>query len=508
MPTSRQLPLTVQELQEELRAHREMNSRLQQQQQQQSNSGCYRDFQTEQDHRGASSPGHSPRHSPGPGSVSLLSPVPRHSPRAHSPSNAYSPRTLQQQQQQRHQQQADIIIHSPGYCRADGKGPAQGTPNNNNNSLHPGPCGNSSSHGQHIHHYGGGGGGGCTPTEPPPPPLSPRSPCLVPGCDGFSSPLLPPETTTATSTAAAEQGFQRLQTEHERKAKELALLRRTMEEMELRIEVQKKTLGARDESIQRLLEMLQGQGGHAGPGGSRLAPKPGIITVATHDAEAQLENLHLREHHHDVIKMAVDLHHHDVIKMAVDLELHRRNQADPAKARALQTVIDMKDTKISSLERNIRDLEDEVQMLKTGGVLHSDDRHDDLKQVEVYKSHSKFMKSKELHRRNQADPAKARALQTVIDMKNIRDLEDEVQMLKTGGVLHSDDRHERPKQIDQLKQELNKKEADMQAVRTKLETLTNQNSDSKQHIDLEMYISLRNPDFWNSSPGPHRSPYE
>ena len=62
-------------------------------------------------------------------------------------------------------------------------------------------------------------------------------------------------------------------------------------------------------------------------------------------------------------------------------------------------------TKISSLERNIRDLEDEVQMLKTGGTLHPDDRHDDLKQVEVYKSHSKFMKSKVETPRQHPPPA-------------------------------------------------------------------------------------------------------
>lgn len=54
----------------------------------------------------------------------------------------------------------------------------------------------------------------------------------------------------------------------------------------------------------------------------------------------------------------------------------------------------VQDTKISSLERNIRDLEDEVQMLKTSGLLHPDDRQDELKHVEVYKSHSKFMKTK------------------------------------------------------------------------------------------------------------------
>uniref|UniRef100_A0A3P8S844 ELKS/RAB6-interacting/CAST family member 2 n=1 Tax=Amphiprion percula TaxID=161767 RepID=A0A3P8S844_AMPPE len=211
----------------------------------------------------------------------------------------------------------------------------------------------------------------------------------VPGCDGFLSP--PP-------LDPSEENFFRLQSEHERQAKELFLLRKTMEEMEMRIDSQKQTLGARDESIQRLLEMLQGQGqgqGHWGRG-----QRTGIITMAAQEAE----------------------------------ELHRRNQlqADPAKTRALQTVIDMKDTKISSLERNIRDLEDEVQMLKTSGLLHPDDRQDELKQVEVYKSHSKFMKTK----------------------------------------------------IEQLKQELNRKESEMQALQTKLETLTNQNSDCKQHIEV------------------------
>lgn len=33
-------------------------------------------------------------------------------------------------------------------------------------------------------------------------------------------------------------------------------------------------------------------------------------------------------------------------------------------------------------------------MLKTSGLLQPDDRQDELKQVEVYKNHSKFMKTK------------------------------------------------------------------------------------------------------------------
>ncbi|KAI4876803.1 hypothetical protein NFI96_002478, partial [Prochilodus magdalenae] len=38
--------------------------------------------------------------------------------------------------------------------------------------------------------------------------------------------------------------------------------------------------------------------------------------------------------------------------------------------------------------------------------------------------------------------------------------------------------------IDQLKQELSKKETELLALQTKLETLNNQNSDCKQHIEV------------------------
>ncbi|XP_035194067.1 ERC protein 2 isoform X11 [Oxyura jamaicensis] len=214
-----------------------------------------------------------------------------------------------------------------------------------------------------------------------------------------------------------EENFRRLQAEHDRQAKELFLLRKTLEEMELRIETQKQTLNARDESIKKLLEMLQSKG----------LPSKGMEddnerTRRIAEAESQVnhlevildqkekENIHLRE------------------------ELHRRTQLqpEPAKMKALQTVIEMKDTKIASLERNIRDLEDEIQMLKTNGVLNTEDREEEIKQIEVYKSHSKFMKNK----------------------------------------------------IDQLKQELSKKESELLALQTKLETLSNQNSDCKQHIEV------------------------
>ncbi|XP_077400488.1 ELKS/Rab6-interacting/CAST family member 1-like isoform X9 [Vanacampus margaritifer] len=57
-----------------------------------------------------------------------------------------------------------------------------------------------------------------------------------------------------------EDNFLRLHSEYERQVKELFLLRKTVEEMELRIDTQKHTLNARDESIKKLLEMLQSKG--------------------------------------------------------------------------------------------------------------------------------------------------------------------------------------------------------------------------------------------------------
>ncbi|XP_058244923.1 ERC protein 2 isoform X1 [Hemibagrus wyckioides] len=187
-----------------------------------------------------------------------------------------------------------------------------------------------------------------------------------------------------------EDNFHYLQAENEQQTKELFLLRKTLEEMELRMKKQKQTLSVRDESIKKLLDILQ----EKGPTRSGLPDEDGLRVCRAEDMLGHLgdiqelkekENKHVRE-----------------------------------------------DTKISSLERNIRELEDEIQMLKTNSFLNTDNKDERLKQSDVYKNHSKFMKSK----------------------------------------------------IDQLKQDLSKKESEMLALQTQLETLTNQNSDCKQHIEV------------------------
>uniref|UniRef100_A0A8C2FE83 ELKS/RAB6-interacting/CAST family member 2 n=1 Tax=Cyprinus carpio TaxID=7962 RepID=A0A8C2FE83_CYPCA len=224
-----------------------------------------------------------------------------------------------------------------------------------------------------------------------------------------------------TTIELTEENFRRLQAEHDRQAKELFLLTKTLEEMELRIETQKQTLGARDESIKKLLEMLQSKG---------LPPASGRAS----DEEEQERARRIAEAEAQLGHLEVILDQKEKENIHLREELHRRNQhhPDPGKTKALQTIIEMKDTKVASLERNIRDLEDEIQMLKANGLLNTEDREEEIKQMEVYKNHSKFMKSK----------------------------------------------------IDQLKQELSKKESELLALQTKLETLNNQNSDCKQHIEV------------------------
>lgn len=109
-----------------------------------------------------------------------------------------------------------------------------------------------------------------------------------------------------TTIELTEENFRRLQAEHDRQAKELFLLRKTLEEMELRIETQKQTLGARDESIKKLLEMLQSKGLPPASGrASEEEEQERARRIA--EAEAQLghlevildqkekENIHLRE---------------------------------------------------------------------------------------------------------------------------------------------------------------------------------------------------------------------
>ncbi|CAG5958160.1 unnamed protein product [Menidia menidia] len=226
----------------------------------------------------------------------------------------------------------------------------------------------------------------------------------------------------ALTSEPTEENYRRLHGEHERQAKELFLLRKTLEEMELRIDTQKQTLGARDESIKKLLEMLQSKG--------RLRDCPSA--KASEEDQERTRRLADAEMHRHHLESLLDQRDREIT--ALREELHRRYEGTPesTKTKALQTVIDMKDAKINSMERGLRDMEEELLMLKSNGLLSCEERQEEMKQMEVYRSHTKFMKNK----------------------------------------------------MEQVKQDLSRKDTELLGLQTKLETLTNQFSDSKQHIEV------------------------
>ncbi|XP_067357559.1 ELKS/Rab6-interacting/CAST family member 1-like isoform X1 [Channa argus] len=221
----------------------------------------------------------------------------------------------------------------------------------------------------------------------------------------------------ALTSEPTEENYRRLQAEHERQAKELFLLRKTLEEMELRIDTQKQTMAARDESIKKLLEMLQSKGPSA---------------KASEEDQERTRRLADAEMHRHHLESLLDQRDREIT--ALREELHRRYEGTPesTKTKALQTVIDMKDAKINSMDRSLRDMEEELLMLKSNGLLSCEERQEEMKQMEVYRSHTKFMKNK----------------------------------------------------MEQVKQDLSRKDTEMLGLQTKLETLTNQFSDSKQHIEV------------------------
>uniref|UniRef100_A0A9J7XDA7 ELKS/RAB6-interacting/CAST family member 1a n=1 Tax=Cyprinus carpio carpio TaxID=630221 RepID=A0A9J7XDA7_CYPCA len=205
--------------------------------------------------------------------------------------------------------------------------------------------------------------------------------------------------------------------EQERQAREVFLLRRTLEEMEVRLDTQRQTLVARDESVKKLLEMLHSKGPST------------KASEEDHERTRRLADAEMHAHHLENL-----LEQRDKELVALREELHRRLEGTPetTKTKALQTVIEMKDSQISSLERGLRELEDQVMMLRSSSMLSCEERQEEAKQMEVYRNHTKFMKNK----------------------------------------------------MDQVKQDLSRKDTQLLGLQTKLETLTNQFSDSKQHIEV------------------------
>uniref|UniRef100_A0AAZ3RCR8 ELKS/RAB6-interacting/CAST family member 1 n=1 Tax=Oncorhynchus tshawytscha TaxID=74940 RepID=A0AAZ3RCR8_ONCTS len=285
-----------------------------------------------------------------------------------------------------------------------------------------------------------------------------------------------------------EENFHRLQAEHQRQAKELFLLRKTLEEMELRIDSQKQTLGARDQSIKKLLEMLQSKG---------LSAK---ASEEDHERTRRLAEAEMHIHHLDSL-----LEQKDKETNALREELHRRSYEgapESAKTKALQTVIEMKDSKVQSLERGLRDLEEEIEMLKSNGALSTEEREEEMKQMEVYRSHSKFMKNKvtTLHHQLQltqyrtlskehvdyhsASVTDASGLQFSVDALRLRLEEKDSQLNKKSNQIQetSEEKGTLSREVHDLKDMLEVKERKVNVLQKKIENLQEQLRDKEKQM--------------------------
>ncbi|XP_075618123.1 ERC protein 2 isoform X14 [Balearica regulorum gibbericeps] len=164
-----------------------------------------------------------------------------------------------------------------------------------------------------------------------------------------------------------EENFRRLQAEHDRQAKELFLLRKTLEEMELRIETQKQTLNARDESIKKLLEMLQSKG----------LPSKGMEddnerTRRMAEAESQVnhlevildqkekENMHLREV--DALRLRLEEKETFLNKKTKQLQdLTEEKGTLAGEIRDMKDMLEVKERKINVLQKKIENLQEQLR---------------------------------------------------------------------------------------------------------------------------------------------------
>lgn len=121
-------------------------------------------------------------------------------------------------------------------------------------------------------------------------------------------------------------------------------------------------------------------------------------------------------------------------------------------------------------------MEEELLMLKSNGLLSCEERQEEMKQMEVYRSHTKFMKNKvsigwsELyHEANTEDYIHPSLFVFSFCSVSVIFLFPSLQCFF---------------QMEQVKQDLSRKDTELLGLQTKLETLTNQFSDSKQHIEV------------------------
>ncbi|GAB1606323.1 ELKS/Rab6-interacting/CAST family member 1 isoform X1, partial [Argonauta hians] len=149
--------------------------------------------------------------------------------------------------------------------------------------------------------------------------------------------------------------------EQDKRNKELVILRKTVEEMEIRIATQKQTLCARDESIKKLLEMLQSKGLMVKQiDADRLEMETLRNTALEEETKRKQLEAVLEEKAKQLSKKVEE---NGVLSHQLQ-NAQFQMQSLPANAHTMQAMLEAKESRISALEKDIQLLEDKLLTLQ------------------------------------------------------------------------------------------------------------------------------------------------
>ncbi|KAF6017354.1 brp [Bugula neritina] len=179
--------------------------------------------------------------------------------------------------------------------------------------------------------------------------------------------------------------------EDDRQEKELQILQNTVAEMERRIDLQKKTLAARDASIKKLVEMLQTKNIPIETILNSEAEKDVLRNeIAALQEELQSVKTEAKQSATQTDKLQEDL---DNLKMELNDAKSNINHANRQSKNLddVQALLDIKNTRISELEKELKDLENQVNEIRSSS---SEKVSEEKRHIEALHSHEQVLKSK------------------------------------------------------------------------------------------------------------------
>nr|UVH70854.1 ELKS [Octopus bimaculoides] len=234
---------------------------------------------------------------------------------------------------------------------------------------------------------------------------------------------------SVSNRTVSEEEMDNMKYEQDKQNKELVILRKTVEEMEIRIATQKQTLAARDESIKKLLEMLQSKGLMVKQiDADRVEMETLRNTALEEETKRRQLELVLEEKAKELSKK---IDENGILSNQLK-NAQFQMQSLPANAHTMQAMLEAKDSRISALEKDIQLLEDKLLTLQ-----------EDISIGDRSMKHSNLLGSKE--------------------MKNSPD----IRTLKT--------------QVDRLHETLGCKETELCGLRLQLDTSEKQYSEQQEY---------------------------